>query len=244
MKTPYWKPLLLAGLALTATYSAAQTAGTAGRTQQAPSADMRSEQAAAQHVADAVVVALTMQGEPRLKELLAKSRGVYIVPHYRRAAVGVGAAGGAGVLLVRRADGSWTDPAFYNSGAVSIGLQAGVQGGALAMILMNDKALDSFRNEKNNFNLSADAGLTVVNWARMAQGTAGTGDVVAWSGAKGLFGNAATIALQDIRFNQKQTNAYYKRTLAVQDIIDGKVSNEQAAPLRQALATREPSGSQ
>jgi hypothetical protein len=52
-------------------------------------------------------------------------------------------------------------------------------------VLVNAKAVASFRN-KNNFSLSADAGLTVVDWNKYAQGTVGKSDVVAWSGTKGL----------------------------------------------------------
>jgi len=98
---------------------------------------------------------------------------------------------------------------------------------ALAMVLNNDKAVGEFM-QKNNFSLSAEAGLTVVNWSRLAQGSAGTGDVGAWSGAKGLFGDAVAVGVNDIRYNQARTNAYYGRALSPADIADGSVSNPQA----------------
>jgi lipid-binding SYLF domain-containing protein len=105
----------------------------------------------------------------------------------------------------------------------------------VAIILMNDKAVNSFK-QKNNFNLSADAGLTVVNWNRQASGTAGNGDVVVWSGAKGLFGNVATLELNDIRFNQKATQAFYGKSVNARDVIEGRASNPHADTLKQALA--------
>jgi lipid-binding SYLF domain-containing protein len=195
----------------------------------------RAQSAAAKHVTDAVGVVQRMTSEPRMNNLLAQTKGIFIVPTYGRAALGVGASGGAGVLLVKRSDGSWSDPTFFNIGALSIGVQAGAEGGPIAMLLMNDKAVDSFK-KKNKFSLSADAGLTVVNWAKLAHGSAGTGDVVAWAGTKGLFGNVATLGLNDIRFNQRVTQAYYGQPMTVQDTIDGKVSNPQAESLKQALA--------
>ncbi|WP_296950540.1 lipid-binding SYLF domain-containing protein [uncultured Massilia sp.] len=196
-------------------------------------ADARHRQAAARHVDNAARIARTLAATPRMADLLAGARGVYIVPRYGRAAVAVGAAGGAGVLVARRADGSWGDPAFFNLGGLGIGLQVGVEGGPIAFLLMNQRAVDSFRN-RNNFSLSADAGLTVVNYARMAQGST-SGDVIAWSGTKGLFGNAATLAVNDIRYNQRLTDAYYGRTVSAMQTIDSAQTHPQADGLRQAL---------
>jgi lipid-binding SYLF domain-containing protein len=193
----------------------------------------RRQQAAAKHLADATGVANTMSAAPGIRNLLAKARGVYIVPTYGRAALGVGAEGGSGVLMVKQSKGNWSNPAFFNLGSISLGLQAGAEGGAIALILMNQKAVDSFRN-RNNFSLSADAGITVLNFARMAQGTT-TGDVVAWSGSTGLFGNAATVAVNDIRYNQRLTEAYYGKPMTALQAIDSTEPNPQADPLRRVL---------
>ncbi len=185
-------------------------------------------------VTAALAVVPQIEAEPRMKQLLQTAKGILIVPKYGRAALGVGAEGGAGLLLLKHADGSWSSPAFYDLGGLTVGLQAGGEGGAIAMVLNNDKAVSEVM-KKTNFSLNAEAGLTVVNWSKMAMGTAGTGDVVAWSGTKGLFGDAAAIGLTGIRFNEKLTNAYYGRTLAPKDIASASVSNAQAKPLRQAL---------
>lgn len=195
----------------------------------------RAEANATKHVSDAVAVVRRMESTPGMNHLLQQAKGVLIVPTYARAALGVGGSGGSAVLLVKKEDGSWSDPAFYNVGGISVGAQAGAEGGPIAMVLNNDKAVDSFM-QKNNFSLSADAGLTVVNWTKIAQGSVGTGDVVAWAGTKGLFGNVASIGVSDIRFNQSETNAYYRQTLTAKEVISGKVSNPQADALKQALA--------
>lgn len=191
-------------------------------------------QRAAQRVSAALTVVHQLEAEPRMKELLQNAKGVFIVPTYGRAALGIGANGGAGVLVLHRNDGSWTGPAFYDLGGLTVGLQAGAEGGAIAMVLNNEKAVSEFM-KKNNFSLSAEAGLTVVNWSKVANATAGNGDIVAWSGTKGLFGDAIAVGLHDIRFNQSITNIYYQRALWPQDIADGTVTNPQAQPLQQAL---------
>lgn len=204
--------------------------------QSASQADMSAKpaQSATRRVSDALAVVRQLEAEPRMKQLLQQAKGVLIVPSYGKAALGVGAHGGAGLLLLKRPDGAWAGPAFYDLGGLTLGLQIGAEGGPIAMILNNDKAVSEFM-KTNNFALSADAGLTVLNWSKLAQGTVGTGDVVAWSGTKGLFGDAVAVGLSDIRFNQGLTNAYYGRALSPRDIATGAVSNPQARPLQQAL---------
>ncbi|WP_306391874.1 lipid-binding SYLF domain-containing protein [Telluria beijingensis] len=191
------------------------------------------KQAAARHVDQAARVAQSMASAPKMAALLKRARGVYIVPHYGRAALAVGAEGGAGVLLVRRDDGGWSDPAFFNTGAIGVGLQAGAEEGPAALVLMNQRAVDHFRS-KNNFSISADAGLTILTYARIAEGST-SGDIVAWSGAKGLFANALTVAVNDIRYNQPLTDAYYGKALSVRQIVERGESSGQAEPLRKAL---------
>ncbi len=193
------------------------------------------ESGAAKHVQDAIAVVRRIEGDATMQRVLQDAHGVFIVPTYGRAALGVGGQGGAGVLLVKQAGGTWSDPAFYNIGGISIGAQAGAEGGPIAFVLKNEKAVQRF-TDKNNFSLSADAGLTVINWAKIAQGSTGEGDVVAWSGTKGLFGNVATLGVNDIRFNQKLTQSYYGKTASAADVIGGKVSNPAADNLKQALA--------
>ena len=237
----YMFALMLAGIPPTADAHASAPHGSAGAT--AGQADhktdsttaTRRQQTAVQHVSDAVGVVQTMSAEAGMPALLGRARGVFIIPKYGRAALGVGAAGGAGVLMVRRENGTWGNPAFFDTGGLSIGLQAGAESGPLALVLLNQKAVDSFRN-RNNFSLNADAGLTVVNFARMAQGST-AGDIVAWSGTKGLFGNAATVGINDIRYNQGLTEAYYGKPTTALQAIDSTEINAQADALRKVLGS-------
>jgi lipid-binding SYLF domain-containing protein len=214
--------------------AATAQASRAGRGADSDSATRR-QQTAVKHVSDAVGVVHTMSNETGMPALLGRARGVFIVPTYGRAALGVGGAGGAGVLMVRRADGAWANPVFFDIGGLSVGLQAGVEGGSIALVLLNQKAVDSFRN-RNNFSLSADAGLTVVNFARMAQGST-AGDAVVWSGSKGLFGNAATVGVNDVRYNQRLTEAYYGKPMTALQAIDSTETNAQADALRKVLGS-------
>lgn len=74
----------------------------------------------------------------------------------------------SGVLRVH-CNGKWSGPGFYNFGGVSIGLEAGVSAGRVAMILTDEKALANFSKD-NKFSLNADAGLTIVDYSARAHG--------------------------------------------------------------------------
>ena len=192
------------------------------------------ERSANKHVENAVAVVKRMESDPTMQRVMIDAKGVYILPSYGRAALGIGGQGGAGVLLVRQG-AVWSEPAFCNIGGISIGAQVGAEGGAVAFVLKNDKAVQRF-TDKNNFSLSANAGITVINWTKIAQGSTGDGDVVAWSGTKGLFGNVATVGVNDIRYNERMTSAYYGKTTTAMEVIDGKVKNPASDALKQALA--------
>lgn len=200
----------------------------------APDAPARAAEMAVRQVNDAVAVVRTLEAEPRMRARVKAAKGIFIIPHYARAALGVGASGGTGILLVRLSDGTWSQPAFYRTGGLSIGAQVGAEGGPLAMLLNNDKAVNKFR-QNNMFSLSADAGLTVLNWSKLAQGAVGEGDVIAWASTSGLYGNVATVGLNGIRFNPTLTSAYYQRGVSVDEALSAKFPDPHGNVLKQAL---------
>lgn len=190
---------------------------------------------AMKHVSDAAKTVKQMESDPQLQKLLQQAKGVFIVPKYGRVGVaGVGGRGGEGVMLVNN-NGKWSNPVFYNFGGISVGPQLGVEVGSIAMLLMNDKAVNNFMQE-NKFSLTADAGLTIVNYTAKALTSAGRGDVVVWADTKGALADAA-IGITDIRFDSDENQAFYKSKVAARDIVSGKVKNSQAASLTQELSS-------
>ena len=81
------------------------------------------------HLNRAIAVLHQMERKPEVAAQLAKAKGVFVIPDSVRVAVGVGARGGAGVLLVRRADG-WSTPSFYNMAGLTVGAQLGPRAAA------------------------------------------------------------------------------------------------------------------
>ena len=64
------------------------------------------------------------------------------------------------MLLVRRNDG-WGTPAFYNMAGVTLGAQLGAEGGAMAFILNDQKALNGFMQMVVAFGVGAWLGVAL-----------------------------------------------------------------------------------
>ena len=100
---------------------------------------------AREEITEAVQVVQRMKRDPGLLALLERAKAVFILTDYGRAGFGIGAQGGEGVLVTRQGE-RFSNPVFYNLGGVSIGAQAGVAGGEVAMLLMTDRAVENFRS--------------------------------------------------------------------------------------------------
>lgn len=206
------------------------TSGSSGSQQQAS----RKSSDPMTQVDNATNVVRKMESDPKLKGLLQQSKGVFIVPKYARAGLGIGGRGGEGVMLANN-NGKWSNPVFYNFGGVNIGAQAGIEIGSLAMLLMNEKAVNNFMQD-NKFSLTADAGLTIVNYTAKAQTEAGRGDVIVWTDTKGAYADIA-IGVTDIHSDASENQAFYKTKVAARDILSGKVKAAQAGELTQELSS-------
>ncbi len=185
-----------------------------------------------QQIARAATVIEQMKADPKLAPLLKRAHGVFVIPAQMRGGLIVAGRGGKGVMLARRGQ-EWTSPLFYNLGGISIGLQAGVERGPVAMLLMNDKAVNEFRKD-NNFALDASAGLTLVNFNAAAVAGASLGDVIVWTNTKGAFGSAG-IGILDIHFDDSDNRAFYGKPVKASDVLDGNVKNAQQGILARNL---------
>ena len=195
--------------------------------------DQETMRDANEQVTNAADVVKRMQADPGIRSMMSEAKGLFIVPQYARGGLGVAARGGEGVLMANNG-GKWSSPVFYNYGGVSIGAQAGVETGSMAMLLMNDKAMNNFMQD-NKFSLTADAGLTIVNYTAKAKAQAGRGDVVVWMDTEGAFADAS-VGVTDISFDEEDNKAWYKQDIAASDIISGKVTSGSSNPLEKQLS--------
>lgn len=196
------------------------------------------QQNARETVREAARVVEQIRAEPESRNTLQQAQAVFIVPDYGRASLGVGAAGGQGVLVVNR-EGEWSGPAFYNIGGLNLGLAAGVEAGSIAFMIMSDDAMQGFHSP-NNFSLNADAGLTILGWSARGQVASGKGaDVIVWSDTEGLYGDLA-ISVSNIFWDDEANQAYYRQELEINDVLLGTVLDTAASsPLKAEFSALE-----
>ena len=125
-------------------------------------------------------------------KLLDEARGIVVIPDTIKAGLVLGGRRGHGLMSVKGADGTWTNPVFVTLTGGSIGFQAGVQSSDVVLVFRNDRSLDDIVNGK--FTLGADAGVAAGPVGRnAAAATDGQlkAEIWSWSRARGLFAGIA-----------------------------------------------------
>ncbi len=92
-------------------------------------------------------------------DFLPNAAAVVILPQVLKASFIGGGEAGNGVLVARKADGSWSDPTFHTLGAASVGFQIGIQDTALVLIVRSPGALDAILRHQGK--LGADIGASI-----------------------------------------------------------------------------------
>jgi lipid-binding SYLF domain-containing protein len=170
-----------------------------------------------------------------IENLRHEAKALFIVPHLLRGAFIVGAASGTGVLLVRDEDTKqWSEPAFYNIGSASFGLQAGTDMSEIVFVVRSRKGLEEFY--RSDFKLGSDVSSVVgpVGEGGHVKGIAA--DLVGFAKKKGAF---VGVALDGsiIAVSDDSNAAYYGKSVRPTDIlVKHSVSNPHSADLRKAAA--------
>ena len=209
-RLPRLSILLAAALLLNGAVAATALAGTA-------------EDARAQN---AVRVLTDIQAIPESAipdKLLDEARAIVVVPDSLKVGLVVGGRRGHGLLSVKSADGTWSNPSFVSLTGGSIGFQAGVQSSDIVLVFRSDRGLESIVNGK--FTLGADASVAAGPVGRNAS-TATDGELKAeiwsWSRARGLFAgvalDGAVLAIDDAA-----NEAVYGRDSTPRMIFEGRV---------------------
>ncbi len=170
------------------------------------------------------------------KPLLQRARGVLVCPQLFKAGFVVGGQGG-NCVLVGRGTPTWSNPAFYQFSAGSLGLQVGIQDSELMLIVLTERGLQALIDDQ--FQIGGSAGVAFATLGTGVQGATTAAlhaDVVAFSRSRGLF---AGLSLDGsvIGVRSAWNAAYYGRAIAAQQLVlQGDGSNPGAAPLREILA--------
>ena len=162
------------------------------------------------------------------EEVLEHAKCVAVVPHMIKGGFVFGAENGRGVATCRTAHG-WSAPAFFAITGGSWGLQIGLEGVDLVMIIQNDKGMEKLL--ASNFQLGADASAAAGPVGRHASANTDwklDTEVLTYSRAKGVFAGL-TLSGASVRQDNDSTRAIYGRNLTTRNILLGRVAATPAA---------------
>jgi lipid-binding SYLF domain-containing protein len=157
------------------------------------------------------------------EEVLEHARCVAVVPHLLKGGFVFGAEGGRGVATCRTEAG-WSAPAFFTITGGSWGLQIGVEGVDLVMIIQNEDGMKHLIN--SNFELGGDASAAAGPVGRHASADTDwklNTEVLTYSRAKGLFAGL-TLTGAAIRRDDDSTEAIYGHDVSTGRILRGEVT--------------------
>jgi len=162
------------------------------------------------------------------EEVLDHAKCIAVVPHMLKGGFVFGAENGRGVATCRTANG-WSAPAFFTLTGGSWGLQIGVEGVDLVMIIQNDRGMQHLIN--SNFQLGADASAAAGPVGRHASADTDwklETEVLTYSRARGAFAGL-TLTGAAIRRDDDSTEAIYGRDISTRHILEGQVAVPGAA---------------
>jgi lipid-binding SYLF domain-containing protein len=162
------------------------------------------------------------------EEVLSNAKCIMVVPNLIKGGFIVGGKHGRGVASCRTADG-WSAPAFISVGGGSWGLQIGVEGVDLVMLVMNDKGLQHLLSSK--FELSGEGSVAAGPVGRHA--SAGTDwklntEMLTYSRSKGIFAGL-TLEGAVVEQDNDSTLAIYGKEMEFRGILSGKASTPRSA---------------
>jgi lipid-binding SYLF domain-containing protein len=157
------------------------------------------------------------------EEVFEHAKCIAVVPHMLKGGFVFGAENGRGVATCRTAKG-WSAPAFFAITGGSWGLQIGVEGIDLVMIIQNDNGMRRLLQSK--FELGADASAAAGPVGRHASANTDwklNTEILTYSRAKGAFAGL-TLNGASIRRDDDSMQAVYGRHVSTQSVLTGKVA--------------------
>jgi SH3 domain-containing YSC84-like protein 1 len=157
------------------------------------------------------------------QEVLEHARCVAVVPHMIKGGFIFGAENGRGVATCRTEKG-WSAPAFFAITGGSWGLQIGLEGVDLVMIIQNEDGMKQLMS--SGFQLGGDASAAAGPVGRHASANTDwklDTEILTYSRARGAFAGL-TLTGASIRRDDDSTKAIYGRHVSTRSILEGGVA--------------------
>ncbi len=157
------------------------------------------------------------------EEVLEHAKCVAVVPHLLKGGFVFGGENGRGVATCRTADG-WSAPVFFAITGGSWGLQIGIEGVDLVMIIQDERGMKQLLSSK--FELGGDASAAAGPVGRHASADTDwkmDAEILTYSRARGAFAGL-TLTGASIRRDDDSTEAIYGHEVSNHRILSGEVA--------------------
>jgi lipid-binding SYLF domain-containing protein len=156
------------------------------------------------------------------EDVLHHAKCIAVVPHLLKGGFIIGAENGRGVATCRTANG-WSAPAFFTITGGNWGLQIGVEGIDLVMVIQGDKGMQ--RLISSHFEIGGDASAAAGPVGRHASADTDwklNTEILTYSRARGVFAGV-TLNGAAIRRDDESTEAMYGHDIPTRRILMGEV---------------------
>lgn len=158
-------------------------------------------------------------------DLMKNAHAIAVIPDVIKAGFVIGGRHGLGLISVKTAEGTWSNPSFIGMTGGSIGFQAGVSSTDVILVFRTERGVDSIVHGK--FTLGADASAAAGPVGRTA--TAATdaqlrAEIYSYSRTRGLFAGAALDG-SVISIDNDANQSVYGDGVTPRRIFAGGVSN-------------------
>jgi lipid-binding SYLF domain-containing protein len=154
--------------------------------------------------------------------IIAQAQGLIVFPNMMQGGFLIGARHGRGIVVVRTADGGWSNPFFIRATGGEVGFLAGAQANEMVLVFRNRATIQRFLMGRGKLTFGVDASI--------AAGPVGAGlgantdprfeaDILTFSRNRGLYAGAAiggAVARVDARANW----AFYGLAVSPPEIVN------------------------
>jgi lipid-binding SYLF domain-containing protein len=159
------------------------------------------------------------------QDLLRDAKAVAVIPDMIKAGFIFGGRRGEGLISVKSADGTWSNPSFITMTGGSVGFQIGVSATDVVLVVRTQRGVDSSVNGK--FTLGADAAAAAGPVGRNASASTDgqfKAEIYSYSRSRGLF---AGVSLDGsaLRIDYDANASVYGAGITPRRIFEGGVSN-------------------
>jgi lipid-binding SYLF domain-containing protein len=161
------------------------------------------------------------------KDLVKGATCVVVLPSVKKAAFGIGATYGRGVMTCRTGKdykGPWSAPVMMASSGGNIGFQIGGEATDFVILVMNDGGAKSLM--KSKVKLGADASIAAGPVGRTSEASTNErmqAQMLSYSRARGVFGGIS-LSGATLRPDGSANENLYGKKVSAEEIIAGKVS--------------------